>query len=500
MLPERHDASGAVTRLPMGSRAEGYSVLIGIALAGSCLSALALALLADANRAARRDEFAFGAAAFVVMLGAVTVVEGLLVVRAARWEAAIRAKTPDEPWSWREDWAAGRAEGVRERSLALSWTTTALWSAFALVPLPAFLRGARPSVGALAIWAPFPVAGTLLLARAARMTIQRHGHTFLRLETVPAPLGRRLRGAVMAHLRRHPRGVRLTLTCVQVALERVGGRRRSGSERISWQGRRDVAVAELTRGPGGATSIPVVFDIPRDEFPTGADRSSTVRWLVRVQVDLPGVAFDEQYEVPVFETADSPDLEEWERTQDAESRSAEPPPRPTVAVRRAPEGAAIYDFGVRRGPGAAARGTLFLLALGALEAALMRGPVPPAFPIIFGALVAVFALIAIGLSFRRTRVVVGERRLRVERSVLALRSSRSWAADDLFSVTCATRWGRGPRGAPRYDLIALRGSTEEIVLVPGLLDEGEVEWIAQEIRRELGMRDEDGDEEGDDDG
>src|SRR5262249_51568769 len=125
---------------------------------------------------------------------------------------------PDEPWLWRDDWAARQVrDGARSGmwsgiAFAVLWNLIAIPVAAAVVP-DVVAKGNR--LGLLGL--VFPLAGIGLAVSAVRRTMQyrRFGGSLLELERVPIPVGRRLVGTVRAGVTAPPaEGFRVVLSCI----------------------------------------------------------------------------------------------------------------------------------------------------------------------------------------------------------------------------------------------------------------------------------------------
>ena len=165
----------------------------------------------------------------------------------------VRARHAEAPWMWRADWAAGKIEDSNRSTMFAAWLFAALWN---LISLPAGFFGVRQalreeSYGMLFVLI-FPAVGLGLLVWAIRATIRyrRFGVSRLELAAVPAPVGRSLRGTVVASggLEVHG-GLCVTLACVR-RVTSGAGKNRSTSERVLWQ-EEQRATGRQTRTAGG---------------------------------------------------------------------------------------------------------------------------------------------------------------------------------------------------------------------------------------------------------
>jgi hypothetical protein len=118
----------------------------------------------------------------------------------------LQAEHPADPWLWREDWASGQVNGTSGSSLLGLWIRATLFNAISWItviflPWQQYRREPVTLIGCV-----FPLLGINALVWAVRKTLARRqfGKTFLELATLPAPLGRELRGAIHA---RFPQGL-----------------------------------------------------------------------------------------------------------------------------------------------------------------------------------------------------------------------------------------------------------------------------------------------------
>jgi hypothetical protein len=234
----------------------------------------------------------------------------------------------------------------------------------------------------------FPLIGIGALIWAIRQTVRliRFGKTFVQLQTLPASLGRSLKGSIEARLPYPlPHGINLALSCVN-RVTTGGGKNQSTFDYIRWQGKKELGPETIMAGPSGST-IPVDFDVPRDMPPSNTSNpSNEILWLLRAEADVPGVDFDETYEVPVFETQESPVLRDWQAKEDLEERTHPPtaPIRPTVQISSAPEGGTQFYFPAGHNLSAALGVTFFLFLFGGAQALIFYLHAPLIFAIFFG--------------------------------------------------------------------------------------------------------------------
>ena len=183
------------------------------------------------------------------------------------------------------------------RGTVVLWGFALLWNAIA-VPVSFFLPAAiRRGNYLAALGFLFPVAGALLLVAAIRLTLRalRFPHSTLVLDTVPAPIGGRLRGHVeVAHPLESVSRIHLRL----IALSR----RRSGRtthDTIVADEQREVHLAQLRRTDDG-TIIPVEIHVPADAPPTDTGNAEVkIYWRLNVDAEVSGVDYGATFDVPV---------------------------------------------------------------------------------------------------------------------------------------------------------------------------------------------------------
>jgi hypothetical protein len=343
--------------------------------------------------------------------------------RAGAETDAIQARHPEAPWMWRADWAAGKIEDGNRSTMIAAWAVAGFWN---LVSLPAAFFGVRQvlrdqSYGALFVLI-FPAVGLALLVWAIQATsrFRKFGISRLELATVPAPVGRALRGTVVASgALQVPEGLRVTLTCVR-RVTTGAGKNRSTSERVLWQEEQRTQGRQTRSAEGMVTSLPVAFDLPGDVEPSDSTNPrNQVVWRLSLSADVPGVDYASTFEVPVFRTAES---EEAPSSQPAAVPApVEPfvqPATSRVRVTRNRRGTEIV-FPAARNPGTSAALTCFVAIWLAAVWATVHFSAPVLLQVIFGAfgLILIWAAVASWLGV--SQVTVGDGAVTVATGLLA---------------------------------------------------------------------------------
>ena len=236
-------------------------------------------------------------------------------------ERETRVASHETPWTIRESWREGRIDHETpvprlELLMALIFglgggiaAATVVWSAVLTAEDPEW-----PALISLA----FPAAGIFFvgLLRNALRKRARFGTSTLELETVPGWKGHHLAGTLIARIPPRdfpPHGLRIQLS----AYRRTASRRQSSSgkgssvqESYRLLHREEVHMG-VARDRGDGLEIPVGFRLPEDvPSSTPLKRSleqlarsggHDIVWRIEVHGDLPGVDYDAEFEVPVFD-------------------------------------------------------------------------------------------------------------------------------------------------------------------------------------------------------
>ena len=222
--------------------------------------------------------------------------------------ADVQTAHPDAPWLWREDWAAGRAEGKNNKSVS-GWWIGALLVNMLLLPVFAGTigRAVHTRDPVYMVPAAFGLVGLLTLLGAIRATLRlkRFGKTYFEINSVPFSPGGRVAGSI--HMQPNAEvahGIDVKLTCFR-RVESGAGQNRSWQQIPLWEVAKHIAAGSLARGPLD-TIVPVEFHVPADVFQTDHDNASDqVFWMLKANADAPGVNYTDEFEVPLFVTASS---------------------------------------------------------------------------------------------------------------------------------------------------------------------------------------------------
>lgn len=429
----------------------------------------------------------------LALVGSLIMAAGFAVLRGAKRVNAVQAAYPGQPWMWRQDWAQGRALGQTGNAATMTWIFTLFWNGIAWASVFA-ARSQPPQKRVVYLFlAIFPLIGIGLFVWAVMLSLRlmRFGKTVLQLQTVPASLGRTLKGTIEARLPYPlPHGIHLVITCVN-RLSSGGGNSRSTWEHILWQESKNLAPEQIMAGPSGST-IPVEFEIPRNmPVSDNSNASSQILWLVRAEADVPGADFNETYEVPVFETRESPSREEWESKVEGEQRSHPPtlPIRPTVRVSPASEGGTQFYFPAGRNVSSAVGVTLFALFFGGAGAGAYYLHAPLIFPLFVGFFVLLMVIIALNLWFGTARIIANGSGVSLYTNTLGLRGSKHWNAAQIQSIhPKITMQSGGAQGIVYYTATITDSAGRNYSLGNAIRDHNEAEWICAQIRQIVNIK------------
>jgi len=486
--------------LPTGKQLGWGLGALGVFLLPFCAVGVGAGYSAVRNALAGNWKQAGFSALFAVVFGGVGF--GLLagVVYGRRQLSSLIARAqvhPDEPWLWREDWAA---KHVRDASQSGTWVIgigAAVWNLIAIPVGIAVFREVHAKGSAVALLGLlFPLAGVAIAVSAVRRILQyrRFGTSYLDLERVPIPVGHRLVGTVRANVATPPAdGFRVVLS--QFDRVTVGsGEDRSTSEHTRWQEERRVPGAPVRDYRGAGTIIPIEFDVPADA--RGTDESqpgNQALWRVSVSASIPGVDYESQFEVPVYYTQESTRPAPRQAAERFTSAVPEQPAAPSpITVTRDAEGTAIVFPAFRNPSVTLSFGAFTLLWTATIWLQRYLGA-PLFFPLVTG-LVALFLWwIVLAMAFGSSRVIVNGDGLTVTRRFLGIsRRPRSIAAADIDGIEMPIQMQAG--STPYYSILVRRRPAPgrslagSLTLAFGIRDKRETERLVAAINEALGRR------------
>jgi hypothetical protein len=346
--------------------------------------------------------FAFGGVGFGLLFGARYAAKKMAA------EEKLRQQFPNEPWRWRLEWANGRIAGSARAAAYVAIAFAVLWN---LISLPAALlvpgeiaKGNTAAAAALL----FPSIGVGLAVWAIRAWLQlkRFKAATLTLQRMPVALGGRLKGTIRVESEVPVTAdFGLELECVET-VTRGSGKNRSTEEKLLWQ--RQWRVPRHQCQIGSFTTIPVDVALPAGQPATSLDDGDgKIAWRLEVAGECPGPDFWSKFELPVFETAETPEPAEM---PEAPALTERPDTRALAALgidyRRTPQGSEEWTF--RRGhhKGVALAISAFAAAWSVASVVLLTAGAPLLIAIVFLLFDAVFVWWALHLWLSEYRVTL----------------------------------------------------------------------------------------------
>jgi hypothetical protein len=477
------------------SRLSAWHALFGLPFAGFGLGAMALGVgqLRGGSTPLGVFGLAFGALFTAVGVGLIWAVRAGL--RDERGSEERRALHPDEPWRWSGRWDDPRLHSMGRAGVAALWVFALLWNAIAsptlVMLLPRALAEERWGTAAGILL--FPAIGLLLVANAARATLQRRrfGVSILELARVPAVLGGELTATLHAGAALGAaRELALSVSCLRRTTTGTG-KSRSTEERVLWADETALLLASAARGPQGL-ALPVRFALPAD-LPASdpLHAANAVLWRLEARASLPGVDYAASFELPVFATAES----RPERTAAALGRARTEPgagaaPVPGVAALPHLEGGTELRFAAGRHLPQALLAAAFAAVFGGGGALGHAHGAPAPITWICGGVAGLVACAALNLAFGSLRVVARGDGVRLQRRLFGLGRSRSIPAQEIAGVEVDVGMQSGTRVF--WDLhLRLRpdprGRERRRRIGGGLHRKRDAESLAAALRSALGL-------------
>jgi hypothetical protein len=304
------------TSARVGSRGFAFLIVFALAFIGFGLFALGAGLEewsgGDANEAA-----------IPLLLGASFTLVGVGIIAfarkargAARQLEARKARHPDAPWLWNEDWSGGRLCSSTRARMTFAWLFALVWNGVA-IPIAVIAPGEIFDEGnhAAAICLLFPLVGAGLLVWAVRETLRwrRFGESLFEMSQLPGVLGGEVAGVLHVREGLGDGALSARLSCIRRYVT-GSGKNRSTHEDIFWSDEQNLPAMALRRGPNGH-ALDLRFAVPYDAKPSDPEPSDDyILWRLEVTASLPGVDYAAQFDVPVFAFA-------WSTVRRVASRS-----------------------------------------------------------------------------------------------------------------------------------------------------------------------------------
>lgn len=475
------------------SQGWGCMMLFALPFAGAGIAALVqgLRMLPSGKHKEIMEPLLFGVIFTLGGLG--MMVFGYYSMRAEKARNARKAAHPDEPWRWREDWAAGRADSQSGLGVWGIWIFAVFWNLVSgpvtVLVIPRELqKGNKVVLFALL----FPLVGLGLLSAAIYATMQRrkYGRTVFKLLANPCVIGGQAAGMIEIPRKVKPQdGFKVELKCIR-RLVTGSGKHRTTSETTLWEERATVTQDLLTHEQE-RTGVPVQFMIPASAEEASKEACNpSIHWRLKVEADVPGVDLNETFELPVFRTAESPAATgasslagpRWDRPVE----DYQAPKNTRIQVMGLPTGGSAIVFPAARNLGVFFGVALFSGIFTAVIAVSVVKKAPIIFPIAFGLFDALLLMICVSMLTHSSRVEADANGVKViDKGVLGKKESR-YLADEVADVT--TKVGMQAGSKNYYDLQLELKSGRTIALGSSIPDGEHAAWLAAVVKQAVGLK------------
>jgi len=449
-------------------------------------------------------------ASFFVLVGAGLIFAAMKGYSLLKKQAALQDANPLSPWLWRADWASRRAEGANKKGYISAWIAAAfctlITAPFMLGKIPDLLRQGDPRIFILL---GFNLFSAILIINAIRATIrhERFGNSYCEFDPLPISPGRRMTGKIQLRFETQAtHGIDMRLTCVR-RIVTGSGKNSTVSKVTLWQADKNVSSGALEPGPLGR-AIPVEFDIPTDALITDqSNPSDQILWLLHAQADVPGVDYSDDFELPVFRTADSPQPAlkpsadssfagstnsfgfATARSVDADSRAVSQPDRTKVIVSMHDGGTEFYFPPLRTPTRALMLFVVSAIFTGAVYA-LMHNNVPLPFTALFalGDLLVIFGFFHV--TFGSARIGVGNGEILSRRGILGLGTTRRFPFSEVASIVPVGSVQQGGTSGDNsiYSIQLHSKSGQKFTLADEISTRQEARWVVSQLETLGGLK------------
>lgn len=449
-------------------------------------------------------------ASFFVLVGAGLIFAAFKGYGLLKKQAALQDANPLSPWLWRTDWASRRAESVNKKSYVIAWVAatfcTLITAPFMLRLIPDLVRKSDPRVFILL---GFNLFSAILIINAIRVTIrhERFGNSYCEFDPLPISPGRRMTGRIQLRFdTQATHGIDLRLSCVR-RIVTGSGKNQTTSKVTLWQADKNVPSSALEPGPLGR-AIPVGFDIPADALVTDhSNPYDQILWQLHAKADVPGVDYSDDFELPVFRTADSPQSATdssaetsigssisnfgfaTARSVDADPEAVAQPARTKVIVSMHDGGTELY-FPPLRTPTRALMLLVFPVVFSGAVYFMIHNHVPVLFTSFFalGDLFAIFGFFHI--AFGSARIGVGNGEILWRRGILGLGATRRFPIPEVDSIVPVGSVQQGGNSGDNsiYSIQLQTKSGQKITLADEISSRQEARWVVSQLETLAGLK------------
>ena len=376
--------------------------------------------------------------------------------------------------------------------------------------IPQLLGNSDPRVFLLLGFCSFAV---ILTINAIRATIrhERFGDSYFEFDPLPISPGRRMTGRIQLRFETQAaHGIDLHFSCKR-RIVTGSGKNSTTSTVTLWQADKNVSSGAIEPGPLGR-AIPVEFELPADALITDHNNpNDQILWLLHAQADVPGVDYKDDFELPVFRTAASPQFSAdspqptsnsfsqagtsspsfgfaTAQSIDADSGQVAQPSRTKVVVSMHDGGTEFY-FPPLRTPGRALLLLAVSLGFSGAVYALIHSKVPLFFTGIFALsdLFVIFGFFHVAIG--SARIFVGNGEIQSRRGLLGFGSLRRTPFSEVVSVTPVGSLSQGGNSdSSIYTIQLLTKSGKKITLADEIISRQEARWIVSQIETLVGLK------------
>jgi hypothetical protein len=407
--------------------------------------------------------------------------------RKTRKTAELADEFEDAPWMARSEWADGVVKAGRGRGVVFIWVMAIFWNAVSSPILFVFQREWENGNKAILIGLLFPLIGIGLLVAAIRTTLQwrRFGNSELRLKTLPGRIG----GVFQAQLAvpslvSSIQKFHLRLTCIRRTVSGSGKNRRTREE-LLWEDER-VAPREVLSFESTGTCVPVFFRVPADQ-PESMAGNPAILWRLEATAELPGVDYQEKFEVPIFNTEPDPVAESatdpLEGHQDTLDVGVAPKLR-GVQIVETLNGVNIH-FKPARNPGMTF--SLFLITAGwtGIFVVLLKSDAPFIFPVVWAVFDLFLVLGLISSLFHGIRIDAADRNLTIRHRLIVPTVTRCFASGEISEIKAVPGMKSG--NTQFYRVVVTPKSGGKVSAGSGIKEKRDAVWIAERLAIAVGL-------------
>jgi len=391
------------------------------------------------------------------------------------------------PWMDRPEWADGRIKAGRGRRVLFMWAMAVFWNAVSSPLLFIFREEWEKGNKAILIGLLFPLVGVGLLIAAIRTTLQwrRFGNSELRLKTLPGRVGGVFQARlVVPGMATSIQRFDLRLVCIRRTVSR-SGKNRTTREELLWESQR-VAPRQVFSFESTGTCVPVYFRVPADQ-PETLPGNPAIVWKLEARASLPGIDYEEKFEVPVFdirpdsiaESAPDP-LEGHQQTLEA----GLPPNLPGIRITETLNGVKIH-FKAARNPGAIITLAFITAIWTGIFMVLLQSDAPLLFPVVWALFDTILVLGLVTSLFHDLRIEVVDRVMTIQHRLILPTVTRRFGPDDLSEIKAGPGMKSGRTQFYRIQVIPKTGRSANAG--GGIKKKHDATWIAERLAIAMGL-------------